>query len=355
MMLSKNNYLSPFFSIIIPVNCVNKNFFTECINSIQNQSFSDYEIIIVFDDDSFSDTEIQGFDSYFHFIKVDPCALGHKRNIGIKAASGEFIVFCDHDDLLQSDFFSESKNYIERYGCDFILFNYTRDLTKLVNGESDEKIIEQKEIKTLILGKNFYIPLSQSQKESFGPWTLGGAWAKVYSKKVISDNNLLFCNEHFLGEDQVFVLKYCHYSKKICVKDTGAYYYWRENPNSTMSANKGITILLCFNRYINESIKALDEIHSEHLVETFKRGALSFLLHRIYQCAEKNSVFALSSVLRKTFMNKSLLSEMAKNHSDYHFSGKIMRPFYLLVSKRLYFLSSLLIKSHLTYLLYKKH
>lgn len=125
-------------SVVIPVYKVEK-YLNECVDSIINQSFDDYEIILV--DDGSPDKCPEICDEYankYDFIKVihkQNGGLSAARNTGIDAASGEYIMFLDSDDYWNPDvnvskiidivrkktnvemFVLSSLDYIEGKGC----------------------------------------------------------------------------------------------------------------------------------------------------------------------------------------------------------------------------------------------
>lgn len=94
------------YSIILPVYNVEK-YLSACIDSILNQTFKDYEIILV--DDGSKDSSGTICDEYAS--KNDCIKVIHKtnggqsdaRNVGLKAASGEYVFFADSDDLLYTN------------------------------------------------------------------------------------------------------------------------------------------------------------------------------------------------------------------------------------------------------------
>lgn len=90
-------------SIIIPsYNC--REYISETINSVLNQTYSDYEVFIIDDKSSDGTPELVqnkiAFDNRFHLIRLDDNQGAAKaRNIGIEMAAREFIAFLDGDDL----------------------------------------------------------------------------------------------------------------------------------------------------------------------------------------------------------------------------------------------------------------
>jgi len=102
------------FSIIIPVyNCA--PYIEACLDSIMAQSFSDFEVIIV--DDHGTDNSIDLVHKYvadknaelkYQFLQTEVnSGPGIARNVGIKAAQGEYVVFVDSDDTIDVDFLKE--------------------------------------------------------------------------------------------------------------------------------------------------------------------------------------------------------------------------------------------------------
>lgn len=94
------------FSIILPVYNVEK-YLSACIDSILNQTFKDYEIILV--DDGSKDSSGAICDNYaskHNYVKVIHKPNGGQsdaRNVGLRAASGEYVFFMDSDDLFYTD------------------------------------------------------------------------------------------------------------------------------------------------------------------------------------------------------------------------------------------------------------
>ena len=91
----------PFFSVIIPVYNVEK-YLDQCIQSVLNQPFKDFEVILV--DDGATDSSGKMCDGYaardsrVQVIHQENGGLGQARNAGLCAAKGEWILFLDSDD-----------------------------------------------------------------------------------------------------------------------------------------------------------------------------------------------------------------------------------------------------------------
>lgn len=175
----------PFFSVLIPVyNQVGK--MDECINSLLNQSFSDFEVIIVDDGSTDESLEMikkfQAMDSRF-------IALTHGENksllvaryTGMSHAKGEYIFFLDSDDYLEKDTFECIYDYVKENPVDIVRFGY---------------IIEPE--KTEMLPPIVEDPLKYFLEGSMTP----NVWKNCYSasviKKTLETSDSFWCN---MGED----------------------------------------------------------------------------------------------------------------------------------------------------------
>ena len=92
-----------FFSVIIPVYKVEK-FLPDCIESVLNQTFSDFEMILV--DDGSPDAcpeiceEYRKKDDRIKVVHKENGGLASARRAGIKVAQGDFVFNLDSDDLI---------------------------------------------------------------------------------------------------------------------------------------------------------------------------------------------------------------------------------------------------------------
>lgn len=127
----------PTFSIVIPL--FNKApFVCKTVDSILNQTFSDFEIIIV--DDGSTDNSAQIIEERYNInnvkvIKKTNGGPSSARNVGVQKAIGEWIIFLDADDLLLPNALSVFSSLISKYaGIDYFVCNYylaTKGIAKL--------------------------------------------------------------------------------------------------------------------------------------------------------------------------------------------------------------------------------
>ena len=97
----------PLISIIIPY-YKKKEFISRCLRSIYNQSYSNYEIILIYDDEDMKDYQhIVSFKKIYRKLIIikntKRRGAGQARNIGIEFAKGNYIAFLDSDDVWHKD------------------------------------------------------------------------------------------------------------------------------------------------------------------------------------------------------------------------------------------------------------
>ena len=163
----------PSVSVIIPY-YKKINYIKKTINSVLNQTFQDFEIILIYDDDILDDlTTLENEYKKNTKIKIiknsNNLGAGISRNIGIKHASGEIISFLDADDFWLPEKLNKQLKFMSENNYDFTFCNY------------EKKLSEKKNIKIISLKKKIgYKDLLKSC--DFGLSTVS------IKKKILIDN-----------------------------------------------------------------------------------------------------------------------------------------------------------------------
>ncbi|MGI6671898.1 MAG: glycosyltransferase family 2 protein [Christensenellales bacterium] len=117
-----------FFSICIPMYNAEKTI-VRCIDSVLNQSYKDFEVIIVNDGSTDNSVniadEVIKEDSRFRIIAKNNQGVFHARTTGYELATGEFIISLDSDDYLEPTALEEIYDCVSNIGADMVIFgNY---------------------------------------------------------------------------------------------------------------------------------------------------------------------------------------------------------------------------------------
>lgn len=117
----------PCLSIIIPVYNASK-YLSGCIESILNQSYRDFELILV--NDGSADTsgdvcdEYAQKDSRIKVIHKPNGGVSSARNTGIAVAKGKYLTFVDADDTVEPDIYDVMIDGAEQHGVDYVICGY---------------------------------------------------------------------------------------------------------------------------------------------------------------------------------------------------------------------------------------
>ena len=113
------------FSVILPT--FNRAKFIEsAVNSVVNQNYSNWELIII---DNFSEDNTQQIvekfkDSRIKYVKYkNDGIIAKSRNYGIKISNGNYLAFLDSDDYWYENKLSNILSFIKNYSCDFLYHN----------------------------------------------------------------------------------------------------------------------------------------------------------------------------------------------------------------------------------------
>lgn len=213
-------------SIIIPMYNFGKlgdYCFIKCLDSIRNQSFTNYEVLLM-ENLSKDDTReaIQEYldkikDSRFKLFILDKPGLTNARNEGIKHSSGEYITFIDGDDFISQDYLQTGYNLISKENADMLIYNWA--FYYYNNGKIKDMTHFQ---------NNVFIRDNKDQRIYTAL-----AWAKLIKKQLLIDNNISFDKSLTGGEDTLFGVDVYFASKKIITAENGKYFYTQNRKNQT--------------------------------------------------------------------------------------------------------------------------
>lgn len=216
---------NPEISIIVPVYNI-ASFIGDCIESILNQSFHNFELILI--DDGSTDgslnicCEYKERDSRIVIFDGGHQGVGKARNLGMDRASGSYICFIDGDDLVHPEFLERLYNVGRQNEADIVIGEFQR-----IN--SDYKIDAKADLNTA--------PIKElSEKEVFillsNNIIYMTVWGKLYKKTVLSNQRF---KDFSLGEDIEFNTGIYSLSKKFFNVPLPLYLY-RNRANSAVSS-----------------------------------------------------------------------------------------------------------------------
>lgn len=296
-------------SIIMPVYNT-EEYLKKSIESILNQTYKEFELIIINDcSKGNADEIIKSYkDKRIRYIKNKTNkGIGYNRNLGIKESKGDYICFIDSDDYIREDFLELMYNRCNKDNLDLCIcdYNYVYDLEKIkkVKLESFQNTNLDETPKLLI-----DIPL--------------GPCNKMYKKSMIIDNNINF-SEKLKYEDVSFVASTLFYSKNIGKIDEPLNYFLvHENSETTTRDEKVFDIFKQLdivkkiyknekNLYLNELIVSIVLNYTiqqryqidDEIANKFIDYAFDYLKDN--NIDYKNSLYLISRPFFKSFIEKN--------------------------------------------------
>lgn len=215
-------------SIIVPVfNMASDNKLIHCLDSLVNQTIDDYEIIAVDDcstDDSYA--IMREYESRYpdRFKAVHSDVNKHQggaKNIGIKAAKGDWIGFIDADDWIAPDMYEQLISKAEETGADMVGCDYC--LVDEYTFEPGDRIVHNSRFDQT--GE-----LGLSQKKSL-VLEGGSLVVKIYRRSMILEKELFF-PENIFYEDNAMGNSYLLSAKHFEYIDKPLYYYYQHDTST---------------------------------------------------------------------------------------------------------------------------
>ena len=210
----------PKVSIIVPVYKAEK-YIRRCLDSIQAQTMTDWECILV--DDGSPDRSGDICDEYA--AKDSRFRVFHKKNGGVASAKqygldnsrGEYVVFVDSDDWIEQQMLRTMYHNAKESNADLVFSDYFIDINSqhIYKDEGADNVFHTTILKCIL---NYSIH--------------GGVCTKLIRKKIFEEYNISFPNIN-MTEDTYVMTKMLLNDIKICYINKAFYHYVKDaNPNS---------------------------------------------------------------------------------------------------------------------------
>lgn len=208
----------PLVSIIVPVYNGEKTI-ERCLRSIQNQSYSNIEVLVVNDGSSdHTDRIIKKYaqrDSRFRYIEKENSGVSDSRNVAMEQAKGDYFQFVDGDDWLVKQATEEFVNTALTFGCDMVISDFYRVCGRRIytKGHIDAGPVITR------------MKYAEYMMEAPANFYYGVLWNKFFRADIIRTFALKCSLQLDWCEDFQFNLEYLQYVGKVGVIRKPLYYY----------------------------------------------------------------------------------------------------------------------------------
>lgn len=214
---------SPFFSIIIPIYNTEK-YIKQCLISILEQSFPNFEVLLI--DDGSTDNSIDicqsMHDSRIRIIKKKNEGVSIARNIGLNHTKGKWVIFIDSDDfLINNHVLKTIYKTISAQQAEWFLFDtarYDKGTFKNIRSNKNNLLLDLHYIQHI---KHFAL------------------WGYVFKNSIIQQHKIRFVNNLAYSEDRIFIYQYAIHTSNTYLAPEIIYAY-RINENSVCQSKNGL-------------------------------------------------------------------------------------------------------------------
>lgn len=300
-------------SIIIPVYNAEKTI-GRCIESVLNQEYSDFELILCNDGSKDNSGKIcdeyAGKDSRIKVLHKENSGVSDTRNQGIQMAKGVYIQFMDADDWITVDATKLLVRTMEEHEADLVVSDFYRVVGEHISHKGD---IEEEGTMTREIFAKYMM-------ENPADFYYGVLWNKLFKRSIIAEYGLKMDETMSWCEDFLFNLEYLLHAKRIAALQVPVYYYVKtEGSLATQGMNIGKTIKMKISvfEYYNSFYK---HVYEEEDYEKRRLGVYRFLIDAA------SDGFVIPNVLAGT---KKLGEERIRSYADESLPDNLFTSHYM--------------------------
>ncbi|MEP2279089.1 glycosyltransferase family 2 protein [Maribacter sp.] len=211
-------------SVIVPIYRIEK-YLPQCVDSLLNQSFINFELILV--DDGSPDNcpkicdDYASKDSRIKVIHKENGGLVSARKEGLKSAQGTYVTFVDGDDWVDKFYLDIMFKLADANKADLVVTGHFREFNGKIETIKPKNvgIYNEEELKSNILPNAIY----NGEFCEHGVSTY--VWNKLFKKELLDQILFNVPNDVVMGEDAAITFSYLTISKKLVISSAPLYYY----------------------------------------------------------------------------------------------------------------------------------
>lgn len=244
--------MTPFVSIIIPVYNTQKKYLDACLNSVLNQTFTNFEVLLVDDGSKESCAkELEKWgekDVRIRLYTIPNSGVSYARNFAVNHAEGEYLLFVDSDDLINQNWLAWASDVAIRENADAV-FGIVKGIPRDGNipwqdpVSGDYILLEEQEMWKLQCGQ---LICGMRNNDPCLEVSKFGSWGKLFRRKVV--NEVRFPEDMYYGEDQLFTHEAIKRLKRAVYGLDYCYYLLVDRPGSATNTydSKRLQVLESF-------------------------------------------------------------------------------------------------------------
>lgn len=255
--------MTPIFSIIIPIYNA-EQFLTDCVESVTNQSFENYELILV--DDGSTDScphicdALAAENNHICVVHKENGGVASARNAGMDVANGQYVMFIDADDWLGENALNILNEHIDKKKDDIVVCSRYIGISD--SGDDEVVVFSEAQIKELQNLDYYHIRVSCQN--------LSSMCFSIYKRDFLNNNKIRVNENYSLGEDTDFFFRALVQSDSISVCDCLIFKY-RDNKSSLSHS------------YNYDNLKSILCVCAERIHDLEKNSPVTISLNKAYE------------------------------------------------------------------------
>lgn len=221
--------MNRLISVIVPV-FNTERYLRECLDSLLGQTYKNLEFILV--DDGSSDnswaicSEYQARDNRIRAFRKEHSGVSATRNFGLERASGEFVSFCDSDDVVEPNLYEVLITNLEKHGVDRVCGGYEY----LYPGG---RRVYCKPRRPDGVFKNSELLREMIDDGTMSGFLFSGVNNSIFKSSIIQAHKLRFKESLKFNEDSLFSFGYALHSESLFSLQSVPLYLYRQHPDSS--------------------------------------------------------------------------------------------------------------------------
>lgn len=310
-------------SIIIPIHN-NDDYLEKCFKSIQSQTYSNLEVILINDGSTDNSRQIcekwLKQDKRFILFNNINNGVSYSRNFGIEKSSGDYIVFVDCDDFIEKEMIEVLVNKIDKF--DYVMINYNKYY-------NEKRVVKNFEVKDKEYNRKEFL---ENFWDLYNSNMINSPCNKIFKSPVLKKNRIRFDLKYDLGEDLLFNLEYINRCETFCTINQYLYNYRCTTNSLTTKYRENYLETQLF---LNNSIKRFfiqNNCYEEKQQREIQKNIADIIISSIQKLFLESSSLKLHQIRR--VLKRYLSIPEIINLKKVHYSEKRLEVFKNMIVKR---------------------
>ncbi len=287
---------TPLISVVIT--CYNgEKYLNRCFSSLDSQTYQNLQVIFI--NDGSTDNSLNLISEYcalhpnYKVIDTPNVGVGSAKNMGINQADGDYLTFCDCDDVLEPNHIEYLLTLIQKHGAQMSVSRLT-----FIKSKKIKKFPTCKKYKSKEKVFDRVSAMQQFFSQRLFEYTLPN---KMFDMKVVKESGARLVNGHRYGEESPFVYQFLKFTDKVVYGSAPTYRYiqWKSSLMHVSFNHTKLQVYDNVNAFFEDCQKNYPQVVP--YVRSFRSGYSAGILYFIFKSdyREKQTLEMVISLLKE--------------------------------------------------------